>query len=230
MPEMAAFQGFADPTCKFWKELAKKQDRAYFEAHKAEFKEGWEQPMHALLGELGQKLDGAYPDCDLAEPKVFRIYRDVRFSKDKSPFKTHIGGCLYLKLGADKVTATPSPLYLQVGTENMAAAGLYEMGPQQLAKFRAAVLADKTGKELASMVAKLEKAGFSLDRSLALKRAPKGVDPEHPRAELAKQRGFGVMFPAFEPKLLGSRELVKHLTAQGKAIAPLVRWLAFATA
>src|SRR5688572_33166025 len=71
------FDGFADAKCSFFHELAKKQDRAWFAAHKHEFKEGYEQPMTALLEEARDRIASAYPDQPLAPPKVFRIHRDV---------------------------------------------------------------------------------------------------------------------------------------------------------
>ncbi len=225
---MGGFEGFADPSCKFWKALAKKQDKGFYEAHKAEHKEQWEAPMKALLDELRDKLDGAYPDCDLAEPKLFRIHRDVRFSKDKSPYKTNVSGCLYVKSGAAKATDTPAPMYVQIGTETFAGAGLYMMDGAQLERYRAAVVDDKKGKELASIVTKLGKAGYTVESHGALKKVPRGFDPEHPRAELLKFKGLTVGFPALTTKQIGSRELVKVLTDHGKKVAPLVRWLAYA--
>jgi uncharacterized protein (TIGR02453 family) len=224
---MASFSGFADPSCKFWKNLAKHQDKAWYEAHKAEHKEGWEAPMKALLEEVRDKLDRAYPDCDLAEPKLFRIHRDVRFSKDKSPYKTNVSGCLYVNTGVGKATDVPAPLYLQIGTDTFSGAGLYMMDPAQLEKFRAAVLEDKKGKELASLVGKLEKTGYEPVAHDKLKKVPRGMDPDHPRAELLKMKGLTVTFPKLTAKDIGSRDLVGVLVGHGKQVAPLVRWLTY---
>ena len=80
-----AFEGFADPNAKFFKLLAKNQDRSWFQAHKAEFEAGWQSPMQELLAEVRAGVDRAYQHCDLDEPKLFRIYRNMRFSKDKTP-------------------------------------------------------------------------------------------------------------------------------------------------
>jgi uncharacterized protein (DUF2461 family) len=74
---------------------------------KAEFEEGWNGPMKLLVAELREAIDAQYPRCDLGEPKVFRIFRDVRFSKDKSPYKTHIGGYVPTKRGG---TAPSGPV------------------------------------------------------------------------------------------------------------------------
>src|SRR5947207_12419980 len=66
----ARFEGFADGDMKFFRALAKHQDRDWFAKHKAEYEEGWAAPMAALLGEVRAAIDSAYPDCELAEPKV----------------------------------------------------------------------------------------------------------------------------------------------------------------
>ncbi len=227
MAAAARFEGFADASCKFWHDLAKQQDRRWYDAHKAEHKSGWEAPMRALLDELREKLDGAYPDCDIAEPKLFRIHRDVRFSKDKSPYKTNVSGCLYIKVGPSKATETPSPLYVQIGTDTFAGAGLYMMDPAQLARYRAAVVDAKRGKELSTLTAKLEKAGYEIASAEMLKNVPRGFDPDHPRAELLKRKGLTITFPALPKQAIASRDLVRVLAGHGKAVAPLVRWLTY---
>lgn len=222
----AKFAGFADAKCAFFHELAKKHDRVWFAKHKQELSEGYELPMRALLGEARAKLDAAYPDCDLAEPKIFRIFRDVRFSADKSPYKTHLGGVLYVQAG-NKMMESPSPLYVQIGTKNFAAAGHYVMAGPQLAKFRASVLDDKKGGELAKITSKLKKAGYGLTSFESLKKVPRGIDPEHPRAELLKMKGLIVEFPPLPAKLISQRALLDEVVKHAKAAAPLVRWLVF---
>ncbi len=79
---MTRFQGFADKGGSFFKRLAKNNDRSWFLEHKAEFEEGWNTPMKLLLAEVKGSIDATYVHCELGEPKVFRIFRDVRFSKD----------------------------------------------------------------------------------------------------------------------------------------------------
>ena len=229
---MGRFQGFADADGKFFKALAKNQKREWFEAKKQDFESGWHQPMKDLLGDVHDAVDKAYAHCDLDEPKVFRIYRDVRFSKDKSPYKTWVAGCLPVKRTA-KVTETPVALYVHFGTETAIASGLYRMQPDSLARYRSAVVDEARGKELAKILAKLTKDGFSMDMMHGdhLKKVPKGFDADHPRAELLKRKGLGVAFPALPEKgMLASPELAKWLATQTKKAVPLVEWLVFATA
>ncbi len=228
---MTRFEGFADKTPTFFKRLAKNNERTWFLEHKAEFEEGWNTPMKLLLAEVKTAIDATYAHCDLGEPKVFRIFRDVRFSKDKVPYKTHIGGILPLERSGKKVTDLPMALYFHVGAkETFGAAGHYQMEPDSLARFRAAVADEARGKELQKILAALRKKGFVADSHEGFKRVPKGFDADHPRADLLKRRGLVVEFPALAPGLLADPKLAKWVSGACKTAAPLVEWLTFATA
>jgi uncharacterized protein (TIGR02453 family) len=228
---MSRFEGFADGQSKFFRALAKKNERDWFLAHKTEFEEGWNSPMKLLLAEVREAIDKLYPHCDLDEPRVFRIFRDVRFSKDKSPYKTHLGGFIPLQRSGRRTTDLPMALYFQVGAiQNFGAAGHYMMEPDSLERFRVAVADEKRGKELSRILATLDKKGFPADSHERLKRVPKAYDADHPRAELLKRKGLVVAFPALPKGLLASPSLVKWLVDGCKVSAPLVEWLAFATA
>jgi uncharacterized protein (TIGR02453 family) len=228
MPKAAAparFEGFADPDRRFFRALARNPRREWFEAHRQEYQEGWLAPMKALMAELRERLDAVLPRQPLAEAKVFRIHRDVRFSKDKSPYKTHIGGYVAVD-GGGSGPAVASPLYLHLGaTELFACAGHYMMMPPQLMRFREAVQ-DERGVELARILQRLRKAGYAVGAHDELKKVPRGLDPEHPRADLLRYKGLIVTFPALPPKLLVSRALVGWLVKRATPAAPLVEWLA----
>jgi uncharacterized protein (TIGR02453 family) len=226
-----SFQGFADADAKFFKALAKKNDREWFQAHKAEYEEGWHAPMKLLLSDVKAAIDKTYAHTDLDEPKVFRIFRDVRFSKDKTPYKTHVGGFVPLLRRGKKATDLPMAVYFHVGVdETFGAAGHYMMEPESLARFRKAVADDKRGKELERILAGLAKKGFKADSHESLKRVPKEYDADHPRAELLKRKGLIVGFPKVPKGLLATPKLTKWVADCCKATAPLVEWLAFATA
>jgi uncharacterized protein (TIGR02453 family) len=200
--------------------------------------------MQALLTEVAAKIDGAYPDVELSPAKVFRLHRDVRFAKDKSPYKTHASGLIAVQRSG-AVTEVPCALYFQVGVEpaasegskkpkleltRFAGAGQYSMGSEALARHRAAILDDERGAELAKLVAKLEKDGCEIGAMDVLKKAPRGVDPEHPRIRLLMHKGLMFSFPALPKGALTDAGLVGWLAAHAKKAAPLVRWLTFTTA
>jgi len=226
----AVFEGFADREARFFRALAKNQNREWFAQHRAEYEEGWNAPMRALLTEVRERLAPLYRHEDLAAPKVFRIHRDVRFSKDKAPYKTHIGGYLALAGTGGAGPSATAALYFHVAADELfAASGQYMMDGEQLRRFRAAVVDGKRGKQLATLVAKLARAGFTVGSYEQLQRVPRGFDPEHPQADLLRRKGLIVSFPAPSRSLLVSRKLVDWLASQAKPTVPLVEWLAETT-
>ena len=228
---MTSFTGFADTQGRFFKALAKKNERDWFLDHKAEFEEGWNAPMKALLKDVRDTIDASYKRADLDEPKVFRIFRDVRFSKDKSPYKTHLGGLIPLARRGKKVTDLPMALYFHVGAgEIYAGAGHYMMEKDSLQRFRIAVADDTRGKELVKILSALGKKGFTTKAHDQSKRVPKGFPPDHPRADLLTYKGLTIAFPPVPKTLLTSPKLVTWLAAGCKTSAAFVEWLVFATA
>ena len=222
----ARFEGFADRDGRFFRALARNQRREWFEAHRPEYEHGWLAPMKALLAEIRERIDPLFPHHPLGDPKVFRIHRDVRFSKDKSPYKTHIGGYVAIDAAGEGPSA-PAALYVHVGAgEVFAAAGHYMMDAGQLARFREAVVEDRRGEELVAMLRKLTRAGFAVGSHDLLQRVPRGVDAGHPRADLLKRKGLIVTFPEPPRELLVSRTLVDWLVKGTRRAVPLVEWLA----
>jgi uncharacterized protein (TIGR02453 family) len=224
--QLTRFDGFADRDARFFRALAKNQRRDWFEAHRREYEQGWLAPMKVLLAEVRERIDGFFPRHPLAEPRVFRIHRDVRFAKDKSPYKTHIGGYVAVGDGGAGPSAAAA-LYVHVGAgERFVCAGQYMMDPGQLARFRAAVLDQRTGAALAGIVAKLVRAGYTVGSHDTLAKVPRGIDPAHPRADLLRRRGLIVSFPDLPRDLLVTRTLADWLVTHTKRTVPLVEWLA----
>lgn len=232
------FSGFPDASGGFFRGLAANNERSYFLAHKDTYEREWVAPMEALLREVRAKLDRSYPDVELGEPKLFRIQRDVRFSKDKTPYKTHIGARIPV-IRAGGIIEVPMALYLQLGESPFVAAGLYGASPEALTRLRRAIIDETEGKALDTILRKLRRAHEDLRISAIdeTKRVPRGFDEAHPRADLLRLKGLAVSFslvagadPKAHAKLLGSAALVDAIAAVGRDAAPLVRWLTFATA
>ena len=218
-----AFEGFPKAGVNFFRELAARQDRDWFKAHREEFAELWERPMEALLEEVVPALQKLYRGHAFEKPKVFRIHRDVRFSKDKSPFKTELSAVVALKGGHE--AGAPAALYVSLGLEDAAGAGHWVMPPPQLARYRDVVAGDKSGAELAKRVAALEKKGCTVEAFEKLKRVPPGFAPDHPRARLLQLKGLGLTFAPMPAKARFGPGLADWLVERAAEAAPLVLWL-----
>ena len=129
----------------------------------------------------------AFPAVEDAAPRVFRIHRDVRFSKDKSPYKDHVGGTLAIG---------QSLVYVHVdGGDVWAAVGVYDPTPAQLTAFRAAVGSTDLGPTLLAESERLEKRGYEVMSIDSLARAPAGWSPTHPCIRLLRMKGYALKLP-----------------------------------
>lgn len=222
---MGEFQGFPRGGAAFFAELAKKQDREWFKANKARYEELWEEPMKALLADLQAKLAKTFPGVADVKPKVMRIYRDTRFAKDKSPFKTNIGATLALS----KDVRAPAFYVHGDAKTHFVACGAWTMEAPVLARFRAAVAGDD-GEAFAASLKKLLAKGFDVHSHDRLKRVPAPWPQDHPRAELLKEKGFAIGYPKVPAALPASPEYVAWIVTQSRAAAPVLEWLESALA
>src|ERR1700733_9156288 len=138
-----AFSGWPEEALDFYDGLMADNSKPYWTEHRAPYDQKILDPMTELTEELA---------AEFGEPKIFRPYRDVRFSADKTPYKTHIGAV---------VGGTG---YVQLSAEGLAAgAGMWQLSPEQLARYRAAVAHDRLGPQLEKIVAKIKKAGHEVN-------------------------------------------------------------------
>jgi uncharacterized protein (TIGR02453 family) len=164
-----AFSGWPEEALDFYDGLAADNSKSYWTEHKAVYEENILRPMTELTEELA---------AEFGEPKIFRPYRDVRFSRDKSPYKTHIGAVI------------GGTGYVQLSAEGLGAgAGMWEMDPEQLARYRAAVVGEGSGTELEEIIATIEKADVTVHGHGVLKSAPRGFPADHPRIVLLRYKG-----------------------------------------
>src|SRR4029077_17329516 len=155
----------------------------WFTANKQRYQSVWVEPMLALLRQVARGLAPAYKPFPLAEPGVLRIYRDLRFSRDKAPYKTHIAGVI--RLGGSRIAeAGNAVLYLHLGLdEEYAGVGGYQFDATRVARWRRAVGA-RPGRGLRRIIAGLRRKGYEAGGYEHYARVPKGFAPDHPRAEL----------------------------------------------
>ena len=195
------FTGFGDGAVEFYDGLLADNSKAYWTDQRAVYEEHVRAPMAALLAEL---------EPEFGAGKIFRPYRDVRFAKDKSPYKTHCGGFA-------------PPYYVQVGPDGLlAAAGYYGMAPDQLARFRTAVDDERRGEEL---VALLADCGLTVGGE-QLRTRPKGADPAHPRLDLLRRKGLMVSRRWAPDDVLHERTCLDRVRRTWRAGRPLAEWLA----
>ncbi|MFT3711702.1 MAG: DUF2461 domain-containing protein [Archangium sp.] len=216
-----SFEGFHKDGVGWFHALSIQQNRDWFQANKEDFERLWNAPMKAFLAELKSPLQKIFKK-PVGEPKVFRIHRDVRFSKDKSPYKTWMAGLLPFAGG--KAMEGPAALYLHLGLEEFVAFGFYVLEPPQLKRLRAGILDDKKGKDLEKRVALAGKSGLEHTSMESLKRAPPGVDPKHPRIELLKQKALGLSTSSIPKSVRFSPKLTDWVLTQAKAAAPVLEW------
>ena len=209
---------------QFWHELASEMNKDWFDANKARYEAEWVAPMKALLAEVAAGLAPAYRPLTLAEPKVMRIHRDVRFSKNKAPYKTHIGGSI--TLGGSLAAGGSAAMYVHIGIdEQFVGVGSYMFDPPRLARWRSEV-DGKAGVALMKIVEELRDDGYEVGGHDDYKKVPAGFAADHPRAELLKMKGLTGGFPTTPDGLMFDPGFVAFLIEHGTATAPLVKWIA----
>jgi uncharacterized protein (TIGR02453 family) len=165
-----AFSGWPEEAFDFFDGLEADNSRTYWTANKAVYDDKILRPMTELTEELA---------AEFGEPKIFRPYRDLRFSRDKSPYKTHIGA-LIGETG-----------YVQLSAEGLGAgAGRWELGTDDLARYREAVASDARGAELEQVIALIENEDITVHGHGVLKSAPRGYPADHPRIRLLRYKGL----------------------------------------
>ncbi|MGE3468026.1 MAG: DUF2461 domain-containing protein [Pyrinomonadaceae bacterium] len=209
-------------TLDFLKKLSKNNDREWFQANKKLFDAAQDNVTAFggyLIGEIG-KFDDAVADID---PKscVFRIYRDVRFSKDKSPYKTNLG--LYLSPGGRKSMQPGYYFHIQPGASFVAGGKHLPDGPETL-RIRNAIVAN-TDEFLKIVKKKSYRDLFGEMRGERLKNPPKGFDPEHKAIDYLKLKEFMAYAELYDDKMLITPAFSKQMVKMAKEMYPLVAFL-----
>lgn len=168
-----AFRGWPAEALEFYEGLVADNSKTYWTANKAVYDEKVRAPMVELLAEL---------EPVFGKGRVLRPYRDVRFSADKSPYKTEIAAILEDGDG-----------YIQLSASGLGAgSGMWMMDAKQLELYRQAVIDEKAGTELAAMVAQFRRRRFHIGGEGVLKTAPRGYPRDHPRVEFLRHKGLAV--------------------------------------
>jgi uncharacterized protein (TIGR02453 family) len=220
------FTGFPDETIQFLLELQAEQSRTWFKAHQDDFVRLCRRPLELFVAELQERLTDTYPGIGAVEPHIFRIQRDTRFAKDKSPYKTNLAANMPIRpprSGEDQHT-TPG-MYLSFGLDGeYVAIGAWHMEPPVLSRYRALLDEPRRGAELRKSVDRLVAEGWSLGSMETLKRVPPPYAQDHPCAELLKRKGLALSIQPTEG-VSASPAFVDWAAAKLREAAPVMRWL-----
>lgn len=225
MAQEKGFAGYPKEATRFFRGLQKNNNKAWFTANKTVYDEKVIAPARDFIVAMGKKLHRISPGIQ-ADPRVnksiFRIYRDTRFSGDKTPYKTHLG--LFFWEG-ERPKMECSGFYFHFEPPRlMLGVGSYMFSPPVLAEYRRSVVHPVHGRALADAIAHVEKKGYGLGGE-KYKRTPRGFDPAHPNAPWLL---YGGLYAGFEEKIppeLYSAKLVSFCFRHFKAMAPLHQWL-----
>ncbi|MEY9952373.1 DUF2461 domain-containing protein [Leifsonia sp. EB34] len=198
------FTGFDEDAIAFYRELTLHNDKAFWLANRERYEQRVAAPMHALA----EALEPAF-----GAGRLFRPYRDVRFSRDKSPYKLH--AALTFERGG----------YVQVSAEGLAGgAGVYQLDKEQLDRYRRAVDAPRTGGELAAALATLRAAGIAIEIPEQLKTSPRGYPGDHPRVELLRYKGIITWADWGVPEWFASPEAADRIAEFLHDSEPVTSW------
>jgi uncharacterized protein (TIGR02453 family) len=200
-----AFRGWPTEALEFYEGLEADNSRTYWLDHKEIYDKHVYGPMAELLVEL---------EPEFGPGRIFRPNRDVRFSADKSPYKTAIAATL------------ENGGYIQLSARGLAAgAGMYMMAPDQLERYRRAVADDDTGEALRALAAGIEKRGIDVSGHDTLKTAPKGYPKDHPRVDLLRNKGIIAWKQWPVAAWLGTAGATKRVAEFLRDSRPLKDWL-----
>lgn len=204
---VAPFEGFPTAAAEFYQQLTVQNTREFFAAHRDVYEAAVRGPMLALTGELA---------AEFGQFKVFRPNRDVRFSADKSPYKTSQGAVTEGEGGEF--------YYVQINADGLyAASGYYGFASDQLSRFRQAIDGEATGTDLVARVEVLERR-YSIG-GRALSTAPRGFPRDHPRIRFLQHKGLTAGQDFGTPAWLSTRRAKRKVSESWRGAAALHEWL-----
>jgi len=222
------FVGFPENGLRFLSGLKKNNNKEWFDARKDTYREEVVEPAQAFVVALGRRVQtiskGIIYDTRLnGSGSVMRIYRDIRFSKDKTPYKDWLG--IFFWEGKAKKMENPG-YYVHVDPKaSFVAAGHYHFSKQFIEPYREAVSDARRGKELERILETIVKTKGLLIGGDHTKRVPRGFDADHPRAELLKLKGLYAYTETIPRKQLTTPKFVDLSLGWCKKMAPLQNWL-----
>jgi uncharacterized protein (TIGR02453 family) len=223
--EPAPFDGFPSDMFRFLAELKRNNNREWFNENKPRYKDSIQAPMSSFIHAMDSKL-AKVSDCFVADPRpnggsMFRIYRDVRFSKDKSPYKEHIA-CHFRHIGGKDAHAPGFYMHFEDG-DVFFGGGIWHPPTPELTKIRERISGDAAMWKKATRGAAFRRR-FGEVSGESLKRPPKGFDADDPMIEDLKQKSFFAV-QHVTPARAKKKEFTKDVQAAFVALVPMMRFL-----
>ena len=205
---MTPFAGIPDAAFEFYAELEHNNNRGWWLEHKSTYDSSVKVPLTGLLAAL---------EPEFGEAKLFRPNRDIRFSLDKSPYKT--------AQGALAAVAEGTGFYVQLDADGLLIGGGYHMHTAaRLARFHSAVDAPSSGGVLQQIVAHVAALGFTVEGE-ALKTVPRGFAKDHPRAELLKHKSLAAAMQVGRPDWISTPDAAREVARRWEELRPLIEWI-----
>ena len=217
-----SFPGFTPEALRFLEQLRRNNNREWFEKRKDVYERHVKRPMQELAAAVGHELEELAPGFETDPRKiVYRIHRDIRFSPNKSPYKTHTAAGFFERSLARHTSAG---YYFHWSSEELLiGGGIYAPGPRELLAIRKRLTTDHEGYRAAASTADFRRY-FSEIGGERLKRLPKGfTDEEHPAADLLRQKQF-LAAQRLDPELVVTGELQSAIVERFRALTPWIAW------
>lgn len=200
--------GFSDQALELYAGLEADNSKTFWAEHKGVWETEVRDPMTALLAGLEEEFGPG---------KMFRPHRDIRFSKDKTPYKTHQAAFVGATLGIG--------YYVRLDQHGLLAGGGWRAhAPGQVERYRAAVADETTGPPLVTVVDGLRAAGFTLEGD-PVKTRPRGYAADHPRLDLLRNRSLMAVRTFGAPDWLAGPGVLDEVRDTWRAITPLAAWV-----
>ncbi len=221
------FLGIPQEGLAFLQALGENNQKSWFEAHKKQYITHLLRPAQSLVISLGKRLQKIDPNLQYdnranGAGSIYRIYRDLRFSKDKRPYKTHLDIAFWI---GEKKSASPSIFGVRIAPKGgMVMVGNYRFDPTLKQKFQQAAAEEERGSQLAAILQNIKEAGNTIEGD-QYKRVPRGFDADHPRGDLLRYKSLYALSPTIPPEEMTKINLVNISLEHCQTMAPLHRWL-----